>query len=442
VALKVAELYATLGIDMAPFNTALAGAQTKLAAVGQQIATGGLAKGGFAYKGLSADLMQTFQKAPAGGGLFPQVDLDSAKALRAEIQNVSDTVLDYQKRMLNLDPTSKTFLDMQNNVAGLQQRLGLLNQALDQTFGGKLQKMLGGFRSQIYSLGTRMTMYITVPLLAVAYAAIKAGKESGLLTNELETIADSAHGFYLEIANLLKPSLAMLAATVKDLVGRFGALPESVKKSLVPLGAIAALSGPILSTAGSVGMLVFSLKGLGVTLAGVVAKLPVLIVGLGTLNALEDVWLKMHEKESEVSKSRTNFERAQYAFARYTIRETDEAKRLTLLSTLMTREAAEKAVKAIADVIQKRREDAAAIRDQIAAQIGFIGLTELWSKAMVAGARAGLRRGEPVPALTRETLPATYKLEQIHQTLKRQEADQKRVLDAIKDRLGLLPAGA
>jgi hypothetical protein len=438
MALKVGELYATLGIDMAPFNTALAGAQTKLAAVGQQMASGGLAKGGFAYKGFTADLAQTFKKGPAGGGLFPQVDLSNAKALQAEIGKVSDAILDYQKRMLNVDPLSQTFKDMQADVGGLGQRLGLLNNVFA-SFAVKAPWSMRLFENSMIRVARvirYLRWYVAAFVAALFTAVFRAAAEFGTLDKAMAKIHATWAQILDTIAVGMKPGLERLASYLT-------LIADQVTRAFTSAGALTSFWGPLLKSFGTgAGLALAELAKVLLRLAQLV--LPILTAGFYMLYGV--LWLINFVVDRVVQGFRILLEFLHIipkaTFLDLLIDKLQQAMVITDVYARMTKAAAEKAAQGIVDVIQKRREDAAAIRDQIAAQIGFIGITELWNKAMVAGARAGLRTGAPVPALTPGNLPGTDVTRKIYETLKAQERDQKEVLRVIKERLGTYAAGA
>ncbi|MCE5200848.1 MAG: tape measure protein [Armatimonadota bacterium] len=101
-------------------------------------------------------------------------------------------------------------------------------------------------------------------------------------------------------------------------------------------------------------------------------------------------------------------------------------------------EVAQAEIDSIMKVIEKQREQAEERRQQLRDAMGFKGVTELWHMAMEAGLKGSLGKAKESTEVTKANLPNAKELQDIRETLKRQEKNQTDLNSLVRERLGVV----
>jgi hypothetical protein len=189
--------------------------------------------------------------AGGGGDTAPKVDTSSYKALRAEIDMLTKDAAVLQAMLVNTDPISDKWKGLSADIGDIDKRIALLGDLAKNTVQGKMIASFEALGSKLKVIGGSMTRYVTLPLIAVAVAAIAVGNKFGITTEASERIKQSFQQIALEIAKALLPFLNVLANILSTVANTFSKLSPVIKTVLVIVAGLAALAGPILSLAGN-----------------------------------------------------------------------------------------------------------------------------------------------------------------------------------------------
>jgi hypothetical protein len=204
----------------------------------------------------------------SGGDAAPKVDTSSYKALRAEIEMLTKDAAVLQGILVNTDPISDKWKALSGDIADIDKRIALLGDLAKNTIQGKMIASFETLGTKLKVIGGSMTRYVTLPLIAVAVAAIAVGNKFGITTEASERIKQSFQQIALEIATALLPFLNVLANILEKVANIFSALSPVIKIALVLIAGLAALAGPIINLAGN---FIYLAGALGKTALGVKA---------------------------------------------------------------------------------------------------------------------------------------------------------------------------
>lgn len=266
-------------------------------------------------------------------------------------------------------------------------------------------------------------------------------KQSRTFLGRISNIRDGIAKIIRDIGSLILPALTPLLSIVEKMVDAWPQVMQTIKNGMAQLAPYVAeireALKPLIAELGKIGRQAFqnALKSMGAafvviarTLKTMMPYIRAVVQGLATVMHVVTLLFARVSKFMDTIGVLAGIVRTSQALDIVKRREEEAA-----ASEDAAMAAAEQA-QAVLNVAEAEREARVEAEKRRLAQIGWMGLRDLYEKAQVAAQKFAARPGELAP-MTAKTMPANADLRRIYDTLKRQEEQQAELLRITRERL-------